>query len=373
MPHKEEEMKMKKTIALLLALTMVFSLASVCFAESDPGPKTETGIIQADGIPVILAFLNRGDQVTVTEAQDEKTSLVETEQGTGSIETQLLRFEGEPEYETWMGYAHHNTALYASYELCGDPVHTLKTNTKLWVLEELEECFAVTLLDPDAPQEEPEQTEEEEEQTVFFTLKKQVSKIYIQYGSYDDGSSGGPGPQDGGDISMAYYTLVPLADMVMEEEEKTGPAQARVDGAKLILTWLQKGAAVQLITEEDAALEKKGYLPILIDGRIAYIPQGWVLKEGEEAFEAWEGFASHQFRIFDNYLLRGEEIKQVYVNTKLTVLWDNGVVCLVQLADKEGTVGFAPSATLLQTPVVYGDDSGSSSGSGNDAWTPPVL
>lgn len=363
---------MKKSIVLLLALTMVFSLASVCFAESDLGPKTETGIIQADGIPVILAFLNRGDQVTVTEALDEKTSLTEGEQGTGTIETQLLRFEGEPEYEVWMGYAHHNTGLYATYELCGTPVQTLKTNTKLWVLEELEDCFAVTLLDPDAPQEEREQTEEEEEQTCFFTMKKQVSKIYIQYGSYDDGgSSGGSGPQDGGDISMAYYTLCPLADVVMEEEEKTGPAQVRVDGAKLILTRLQKGDAVQLITEEDAALEKEGYLPILMDGKIAYIPQGWVLREGEEAFEAWDGFASHKFQIFDNYLLRGEEMKQVYVNTKLTVLWDNGEVSLVQLNDKEGTVGFAPSASLLKTPAVYGDDSGSSSG--NDAWTPPVL
>lgn len=374
---------MKKTIALLLSLTLVFSLASPSFAESDPGPKTETGIIQADGIPVILAFLNRGDQVTVTEAVDEKTSQAETEQGSGTIETQLLRFEGEPEYETWMGYAHYNTALYASYELCGTPAQTLKANTKLWVLEELEDCFAVTLLDPDAPQEEPEQaekeeeqTEEEEEQTVFFAKKKQVSKTFIQYDSYDEGGSSGgsgSGPQDGGDISMAYYTLIPLADVVTEEEEKTGPAQARVDGAKLILTRLQKGDAVQLITEEDAAPEIEGYLPILMDGKIAYIPQGWVLREGEEAFEAWNGFASYKFQIFDNYLLRGEEMKQVYANSKLTVLWDNGEVCLVQLNDKEGTIGFASSATLLKTPVVYGDDSGSSSGSSTDAWTPPVL
>ena len=172
---------------------------------------------------------------------------------------------------------------------------------------------------------------------------------------------------------MAYYTLIPLADVVTEEEEKTGPAQARVDGAQLILTRLQKGDAVQLITEEDAAPEIEGSLPILMDGKIAYIPQGWVLREGEEAFEAWNGFASYKFQIFDNYLLRGEEMKQVYANSKLTVLWDNGEVCLVQLNDKEGTIGFASSATLLKTPVVYGDDSGSSSGSGNDVWTPPVL
>ena len=42
---------MKKATVLFLAMTLVFTLASPCFAESAPGPKTETAIIQADGIP----------------------------------------------------------------------------------------------------------------------------------------------------------------------------------------------------------------------------------------------------------------------------------------------------------------------------------
>ena len=66
---------MKKATVLFLAMTLVFTLASPCFGESNPGPKTETAIIQADGIPAILAFLNREDQVTVTEAVDEKNCL----------------------------------------------------------------------------------------------------------------------------------------------------------------------------------------------------------------------------------------------------------------------------------------------------------
>ena len=45
---------MKKTIVILLALTLCFTLAVTGFAESDPGPKLETGVIQADGIPAIL-------------------------------------------------------------------------------------------------------------------------------------------------------------------------------------------------------------------------------------------------------------------------------------------------------------------------------
>lgn len=372
---------MKKAIVLVLALTLLLSLSAPALGESAPGPKTETAVIQADGIPAILAFLDLGDQVTVKEALDEKTSLAETEQGIGSIETQLLRFEGEPEYETWAGYVGYNTQIFPTYELCGTPVQTLKTNTKVWVLEELEDCYAVTLLDPSAPQEETEQKEEgEEEQTVFFATKKQVGKFPFQYSYVEEGgsagSSGDSGAQDGGDISMAYYTLCPLADVVIEEEEKTGPAAVRVDGAKLILTRFQRGDTVELITEEDAAPEIEGYQPILVDGKIAYIPQGWVLREGEEAFEARVGYAGYKFQFFDNYLLRGESMKQVYTNTKLTVLWDNGEVSMVQLNDKDGTIGFTASASLLEAPaVVAGDDSGSSGGSGSDsgAWTPPVL
>ena len=365
---------MKKATVLFLVMTLMFTLASPCFAESNPGPKTETAIIQADGIPAILAFLNREDQVTVTEAVDEKNCLADTQYGTGTLETQLLRFKGEPEYEVWMGYVGYNTQLFPTYELCGTPVQTLKTNTKIWILEELDECYAVSLLDPTAPREETEQTEEEE-QTVFFTNKKQVSKGPFQYSYVEEGgSSDSSGPQDGGDISMAYYTLCPLSNVVTEEE-KTGPALVRVDHSKLILGTFQKGNTVQIVTEEGFAPEFKGYLTILIDGKAAYIPQRWVLREGEKPFEAWDGYAGYGCQLYDNYLLRGKPIKQVYANTKLTILWDNGEVSLVQLNNKEQTIGFVPSSTLKTAPVyVGGDDSSSSSGSSiGPIWTPPVM
>lgn len=365
---------MKKTMVFLLALTLCFTLASPCFAESGPGPKLETGVIQADGIPAILWLLSEGDQVTVTEALDEKTSLVETEYGTGTLETQLLRFEGDPEYEPWMGYVGYNTELYPTYELCGTPVQTLKTNTKVFVLDELEDCYAVALEDPNAPREETEQAAEgEEDQTVFFAMKKQVSKGPFQYGSGDDsGSSGAPGPQDGGDISMAYYTLSPLSDVVFEEEEKTGPAVVRVDDAKLILGTFQRGDTVQIVTEEGFAPELEGYLTILIDDTYAYVPEGWVQREGDEPFEQWNGYAGFDCKLYDNYLLRGQPIKQIYANSKLTVLWDNGEISLIQLIDKNETIGFVASSTLQTTPVSIGGDDDSSSSSG-PVWTPPVL
>ena len=54
---------MKKAMAILLALTLGCSLALPASAESAKGPKLETGVIQADGIPAILWFLSQGEQV----------------------------------------------------------------------------------------------------------------------------------------------------------------------------------------------------------------------------------------------------------------------------------------------------------------------
>ena len=383
-------------MAILLALILGCSLALPASAESAKGPKLETGVIQADGIPAILWFLSQGEQVEVTEELDEKNSLVETEYGTGTMETQLLRFPGEPEYEPWIGYARYNASLYESYELCGKPVKQLQTNTKVRVLDELEDCYVVTLQleDPESDETttaettEPttEETEEEEKTPVYFAEKDKIGKNPVQYssGGESSGSSGGggySGPQDGGDISMAYYTLNLLSNVVFEdeeEEEKTGPAQVRVDGAKLILLYFQMGDTVQIVAEEGFAPEVEGYVTILIDETYAYVPQNWVLREGEEPFESWDGYAGYNCKLFDNYLLRGKALKQLSANTKLTVLWDDGVVSLVRLNDKDETTGFVASSTLRTTPVPpsTGGDTGSSSsggGSSGPVWTPPAL
>lgn len=381
-------------MAILLALTLGCSLALPASAESAKGPKLETGVIQADGIPAILWFLSQGEQVEVTEEVDEKTSLVETEYGTGTMETQLLRFPGEPEYEPWIGYARYNASLYDSYELCGKPVKQLQTNTKVRVLDELEDCYVVSLQleDPETDENTPEETTEptteengEEEKTpVYFAEKDKIGKNPVQpsSGGESSGSSGGgySGPQDGGDISMAYYGLSLLSDVTFEDEEekeKTGPALVRVDGAKLILLYFQMGDTVQIVAEEGFAPEVEGYVTILIDETYAYVPENWILREGEEPFESWDGYAGYDCKLFDNYLLRGKAIKQLPVNTKLTVLWDDGVVALVRLNDKDETTGFVASSTVRTTPVPpsTGGDTGSSSsgGSSGPVWTPPAL
>ena len=112
----------------------------------------------------------------VTGNPDDTHATVKTEFGTGTMEMQLLRFAGEETPESWTGYARWNTGFFADYEMGGKAPTTLKTNTKVEVLEELEDCYLVTV-----------------DGKTGFVAKAQVSKwpIKSNSGSNDGGSSGG--------------------------------------------------------------------------------------------------------------------------------------------------------------------------------------
>lgn len=372
---------MKKGFAIALALVLLFTAG--CSAKQEqppqttlpettapaaetpettipettqPQPKLETGTVQGDNIPAILCLLNRGDQVEVTGNPDDTHATVKTDFGVGAMETQLLRFAGEETPESWVGYALWNTGFYESYEMGGKAPTTLKTNTKVEVLEELEDCYLVTV-----------------DGETGFVSKAQVSNwpIKSSSGSNDGGSSGGSsGGQDGGDISLAFSGKIQLLSSVT----KTGSAQVRVDGAKVVLKYFNLGDTVQIVAEEGFAPALPGYTTILVDDTYAYIPEAWVHTDADPAFESWDGFAGYNCYLYDNYLLRGKAVKQVYGNTDLTVLWTAGDVSVIRVGD---TIGYASTDTLRTTQIPaqknQEDDGGSSGGEGGGEWSPPAL
>lgn len=353
---------MKKGLAILLALVLLLSAGCSAKQEQPPQttvpettapateapettvpetepplPKLETGTVQGDNIPAILCLLNRGDLAEVTGYTDEAHAAVKTDFGSGTMETQLLRFADEETPESWTGYARWNTGFYESYEMGGKAPTTLKTNTKVEVLEELEDCYLVTV-----------------DGETGFVAKAQVSKWPIK------SSSGG---QDGGDISLASWGKVQLLSSIT----KTGSAQVRVDGAKVVLKYFQLGDTVQIVAEEGFAPELEGYMTILVDGTYAYIPEVWVHRDEDPAFESWDGFAGYDCQLYDNYQLKGKPMKQVSGNTALTVLWTAGEVSIIRVGD---TIGYASTDTLHTTPIPAQKDQGNGGGS---EWTPPAM
>ena len=368
---------MKKLIALLLALCLLTAgcgkeqeapepPASTASTTQDTettapettvpettAPKTTETQVMGDRIPVIRELLEQG---TTLEVMGYEETFAKVTAGTeeGLVETGFLRFPDEL-FESRTAYARWNAGLYPDYSCLGEPLEKLSTNTKLEVLEELENCLYVQV----------------GEQTGFVPLSQQSRYRYrppADSGSGDSGGSGGSGPQDGGDITLMHPGVLRLlADAV-----KTGEAKVKVSGVPLVLRFCDYGERVSVL-ESGGAPEIPGYTAILeSDGTTAYIPTAWLADA--QTFTPWEGYAGSNCKLYGSYLLLGKEVKTLYTNKPLTVLWDTGLTALVQA---DGERFYAASTTLRQTPLVTtpAPESGGSSSSGgsSDLWTPPAL
>lgn len=348
---------MKKGFVIALALAQLLTLGLPAKASADPQEKLEVGMVRGNDIPAIIQLLTRGDIIEVTEEVDDTFSSVTTGERTGIMETQLLRFADEEPYEPWTGYAMHNTGIYATYELAGKPIKTLSANTKLEILDELDDCYII-------PFEQKTKDENGDEIVLWetaFVPKTQVSKHPVQSDSGSSSGGGFVGGEDGGDIAMAaagFFHRLSQVSLVRD-------GMVRADGAKVILRFYQAGDLVQIVPEEKAELE--GFVKILAEGEYAFLPEEWVQREGDPEFTQWDGYAGADCRIFENYLLRGKPVKQLSVNTKLTVLWETEDVFLVQVGD---LVGYVSAKAVRTTPV---PPSSGSDTSESGIWTPPVL
>lgn len=320
-------------------------------------PRTVEGTIQGIHIPAILSFPQRGDTVQVTGYPDEATATVTVGNAQGSLAKVLLRFDSEESYEAWQAYAKYNTQVFDGYTLVGEPLATLKTNTQMTVLDDLGECYLV-------------QTED----LTGYIAKTQASKWRIKGSSSSAGSgsgSGGSGTgKDGGDISLTGFAG-DIRPVLLADTVKTGAAQVRADGGRVVLKYFDRGDKVQLVLDAEVAPEIPGYALILEDGVLAYIPVDWVEKPGDEVFQPWEGYAGYQCKRYDNFELAGKSLGQLSGNKKITVLWKSGDVLLVQSGD---SVSYIAESTARTTPIPR--SSGGSSGSGGSGggdWTPPKL
>lgn len=324
-----------------------------------PAPRTVEGTVQGIHIPAILSFPQRGDIVQVTGYPDEATATVTVGDAQGSLAKVLLRFDSDESYEAWQAYAKYNTQVFGGYTLVGEPLATLKTNTQMTVLDDLGECYLV-------------QTED----LTGYIAKTQASKWRIKGSSSSSGSgSGGSGTgKDGGDISLTGFEG-DIRPVLLADTVKTGAAQVRADGGRVVLKYFDRGDKVQLVLDAEVAPEIPGYALILEDGVLAYIPVDWVEKPGDEVFQPWEGYAGYQCKRYDNFELAGKSLGQLSGNKKITVLWKSGDVLLVQSGD---SVSYIAESTARTTPIPRSSggssgSGGSGGGSGGGDWTPPKL
>ena len=311
-------------------------------------PKTREVQVMGDHIPVIRLLLQQGQTLEVTGYEGTLAKVTAGEEQ-GLVETGFLRFPDEP-FESRTAYALWNAGLYPDFSCLGEPLEKLATNTKLEVLEELENCLYV----------------QAGEKLGFVPLAQQSKYPYQPPADSGSGDSGGSGTQDGGDITLMHPGVLRL----LTDAVKTGEAKVKVPGVPLVLRFCDFGDKVSVL-EPGTAPEIPGYTAILeSDGTTAYIPTAWL--ENAQNFTPWEGYAGNNCKLYGQYQLLDKEVKSLYTNKPLTVLWDAGLTALVQV---DGERFYAASSTLLETPLVItpAPESDSSGGGSSDLWTPPVL
>lgn len=308
-------------------------------APTEPIPQCVTATVQVGDAPAVLALLNRGDQVDVVKEYDEDHYTVKVGELYGLVEKQLLRMSGEAAYKTWTGYARSSAKVYETYQLLGEAAKTLKQNTKVEVLDELEYCYVV-----------------KEGETTGYMAKSKVSKSYIQ-------SSGDGGSADGGDITLSFGGIFTLSN-VQQSGEVTGTAEVLADGAQVVLGYFERDGLAPVVAEEGFAPAWDGYYTLYMNGLYAYLPQNLALLEGQEPYEQWDGYAGHSAAVYDSYLLQGDK-KDVSVNSSVTVLWDGGDFYVVSMKD---TLGY-----MAKDQVGTGKFSTGGGGNSGGDWTPPAL
>ena len=339
-------------------------------APTETDLLTRYAWVRGEGLDLVGGFLDMGAQVEITGYTDTGLAQVKTSLGAGTVDPQFLRLSGDA--PQWAGYARWNAGFFENWDLLGSPLELLAVDTQVQVLEELDKCYYVRYND-----------------ALGYIAKDQLSKyVYVAPGQSSDAGTVGDSSVDGDSIHM----LVPRLDLLAQE---TGTAIVKVDRVPLVVGSAKLGQQVQLAEAE----APKGWTAILDGDATRYLPAAWLQADGEAGYEAWEGYAGYSCRLYDNIHLAGQPAKTVYLNAKVTVLWDAGSVSLIQFGKEQGYVS---SGTLRQTPQPTQPpaDSGSgssssgskdnSSGSSSDSggstggttpggstseggWTPPVL
>ena len=327
---------------------------------TEPMPQTEDGTILADHVPAVLALLSRGDTVDVVGEYDEEHYVIKTELGYGMVEKILLAMPGEEAYETWTGYSRWNRNVYNNHRLTGTPIQTLKTNTKIEVLDDLGGCCIVKI----------------EDITGFMKLED-ISKGPIRSqsgGDSGDGSGSGGGGQDGGDISLKFNGGIVFLSAITQEGTVTGQATVRADGTEVVLGYFERNDTARVVVEAGFCDDWEGYVTVMMDDCYAHVSEALVQRRDEEAYTQWDGYAKYKTVFYDNFYLQGEG-KELSTNTVIHVVADLESCYLVSVDDGFGYVAKEMVSESRITGKTAPSDSGGGSGTpgGGQEWSDPVL
>ncbi len=391
-------MNMKKLIILLTLYMLCACTNEVKDIDSkdnnivnELSPKFiyETGICLKDNTLVEYSSLDRDKQIHIVDEDDiyyyfDNNNLIL------AIDKRYVRRSDEEAFVEYTGYTRNGSKLYSDLDLSED-IKKFTLNNEVKVIDEFAGVLYVQY-----------------EDTFGYMSRSQVSgkkistyvapKPSVQDNNNDTtpdysggGSSGGssgsessaptpapaeptpapaPSSSDGEDITLSYYgdtRIVLLADSGID-------GKVLADNIKTYITKLNRGDIVKVLNSDEE------YCEILIDGRCGKIKKSYIRLDSEEAYEAWDGYAKSNIRIYNDSGL----IKRCKLNEILHIVDEIDGKYVVELED--GSFGYADMNNVSKTKnKVYvapkpstqdnnndttPDYSGGGSSGGNESSTP---
>ena len=369
---------MKKVMSLTLALLLLLTLASCgnLAEETEPviavpettapaeatepeetteptipaptEPEWETGILRATRGEGLYKVFDAGTELNVI-GQFLNYYVVEQDDANLLIRKEMLRLDAETSFESWNGYARYGTKVYDNAYLQGEPIATLKVNTKLTVMESSGGWAYIVWADGKG-----------------YVCNDMLSEFKLTDGTGEDGN--GSGNADGTDVSVndlaSMDTSLPEILLLgayygpeMEENFSGGKATVLVSGTEGYISLWNRGDEVKVTAKDEETVT------VWLEGELyATLPRFLVKLEGDTSYESWTGYCKHNSLLFGEYQMY-TETGRLSFNKQVTVLDEvNG--CYV--VEYEGQIGCMEPDSISKTPFPTTTKQ-------ETTWTPPKL
>lgn len=162
-----------------ISLSYNGSIVNLSTLAPQSGTVAKTGIVLANSAEILLGWFDRDDQIEIIAEEgfaEEKEGwyAVYLDGLCGYVRKNLVQTEDAEPYTEWSGYARSQAAVYDNYYLSGEAIHTLSSNTAVYVICDLGNCYFVSIGEESG-----------------YMDKEQVSETYIQYSNSGNGGNGG--------------------------------------------------------------------------------------------------------------------------------------------------------------------------------------
>lgn len=327
-----------------------------------PEPEWEPGISRATYGEAFYTTLEKGAEVEVI-GQYKDYFIIAGEELDLIVEERFVRLDSEELFEAKDGYARKDTQVYESVYMREEPIATLKTNTLLKVLEGKGDWLYTG-----------NWLYVEWEGGAGYVRAEQVSDHRLTGGG--GGNTGGSAPTDGTDVDIGSLSangggeIVLLGDYYgpeMEEDFVGGKGIVIAEDVEAYICLLLRDSEAKVI-----AYDEEVCTIYLENGLTGQLPR-WLLKlEGDEEYEAWNGFIKGKQVVCEEYQMRNILV-ELNTNHEIVVL-DELPDCYV--IEVDGQIGYVPLDGVSATRITGGGGGGGGGNGGGgtgDGWTPPAM